>query len=213
MPDTLDTLAKLRVVPIIVIDDASSAEPLAVAMRGGGVQCAEISMKTPAATAALKVLAAMPDMLVGAGSVTSEDELKSAVDSGAQFIVTPGLDERLVETAQYLNVPIIPGAMTPSEVLRAQRLGMRSLLFYPCTVAGGLEALDAFYGPFPDMKFLPVGGLNIESLHAYLALHNVFACGGNWMVKKEWIDHQAWHYITSACQQTVDRILRLQRRK
>jgi hypothetical protein len=100
MPDTLDTLAKLRVVPIIVIDDASSAEPLAVAMRGGGVQCAEISMKTPAATAALKVLAAMPDMLVGAGSVTSEDELKSAVDSGAQFIVTPGLDERLVETAQ-----------------------------------------------------------------------------------------------------------------
>ncbi len=212
MPDLIETIAKFRVVPNVLIDDAASAEPLATAMRGGGVPCAEISIRTPAALDAIQIMAAMPDMLVGAGSVTDEEELSDAVKAGAHFIVTPGLDPELVRIAQERGIPIIPGAITPTEVLRAQRLGLRLLKFFPCTVFGGLDALEELAAPFPEMKFLPTGGLNIESLHAYLALRNVVACGGNWMVKKEWIDSQAWHYVTLACQQTVERI-RLQRRQ
>ncbi|MCP5556889.1 MAG: bifunctional 4-hydroxy-2-oxoglutarate aldolase/2-dehydro-3-deoxy-phosphogluconate aldolase [Verrucomicrobiaceae bacterium] len=212
MSDLIETIAKLRVVPTVLIDDPASAEPLATAMRGGGVPCAEISIRTPAALEAIQIMATMPDMLVGAGSVTNEQELSAAVAAGARFIVTPGLDADLVSSAQKHGIPIIPGAVTPTEVMLAQRIGLRLLKFFPCTVFGGLEALEEMAAPFPEMKFLPTGGLNIESLHAYLALRNVAACGGNWMVKKEWIDSQAWHYVTLACQQTVERI-RLQRRQ
>ncbi len=204
MNTTLDIITRLRVVPALVIDDAKLAAPLGHAMSAGGLPIAEVTLRTPAALESLRAMAQVSGLCVGAGTVTTVAQAGEAIDAGATFVVTPGLDEDLVRFCQQRGVPIIPGAVTPTEIMRAQNLGLGLVKFFPCNAFGGLPAIQALSGPFPEMKFLPTGGINLENIATYLAQSAVLACGGTWMVKREWITAGRLGMIEDACRQTSE---------
>lgn len=202
----LEWIARLRVVPAIVMDDAASALPLAEAMLAGGLPIAEVTLRTPAAIDAIRILAGSPGVCVGAGTVTTPDQAREAIDAGASFIVTPGLDEAIIGFCQGRNVPIIPGAVTPTEIMRAQNCGLSLVKFFPCNAFGGLPAIQALAGPFPNMQFLPTGGISLENLRTYLSHPSVTACGGTWMARAEWIREGKFNFIEQACAQTHESV-------
>lgn len=196
----LDAISRTRVLPVVVIDDAALAVPLAEALVAGGLPTIEITLRTPAALAAISAIRkAMPQMLVGAGTILSVEQLQQAVDAGAQFGVSPGLNEAVVARAHELKVPFFPGVMTPGEVERARSAGCNVLKFFPAEAAGGLAMLQALAGPYSHagIKFIPTGGIKRESLAAYLAQPIVFAVGGSWLAEKKLLTAKDWPAITS----------------
>ncbi len=199
---------RLAVVPAVIIDDAAQAVPLAEAMKRGGLACAEVTLRTPVALEALRRMAAVPDMLVGAGTVTTVEQAQQAIEAGAQFIVSPGIDAQLVRFCQGVGVLIIPGAVTPTEIMLAQNLGLRVVKFFPSGMFGGLPAIQSLLGPFPNMKFLPTGGITLENLGSYLGNAGVIACGGTWMVKREWLQKGQLGNVEEACRMTVANVRR-----
>lgn len=181
-------LRALRVIPVVVIENADHAEPLADALAEGGLPCAEITLRTPAAPAAIARLARThPDFLLGAGTVLTCDQLDRARDAGARFAVAPGLNARVVEHARDTGFPMIPGVCTPTEIEAAMELGVRVMKFFPAEATGGLRYLAAVAAPYARVEFLPTGGITPALLPAYLAEPAVVACGGSWMAPASWI--------------------------
>ncbi len=181
----LDRLARIRVIPIVVIDDPSRADTLADALVAGGLPCAEITFRTMGGEAALRATASRQDILVGAGTVLTADQVDRAADAGARFIVSPGFGSDVVTRAQELGIAVLPGISTASELQAAARAGLNAVKFFPAAQSGGLGMLSALSGPFPDMRFMPSGGVRLANAAEYLAHPAVFAVGGSWMVPRE----------------------------
>lgn len=171
-----------RIVPVVVLDDAAFAPDLADALAAGGIPCAEITLRTPAALDAIRAVAGRPGFAVGAGTVTTAAQVDAAVDAGATYLVSPGFDEAVAERAAHHGVPFIPGVATATEIQRAIAAGLDHLKVFPAAAVGGISALTAFAGPFPDVRFLPSGGVSAANAADYLALPSVFAVSGSWMV-------------------------------
>ncbi|MCL2365324.1 MAG: bifunctional 4-hydroxy-2-oxoglutarate aldolase/2-dehydro-3-deoxy-phosphogluconate aldolase [Defluviitaleaceae bacterium] len=184
MHSIFEQLATYKIVPVITLHDAKDAVPLAEALIAGGLPCAEVTFRTPAAAAGIKAMTdAFPQMLVGAGTVLTPAQADAAVAAGAKFIVAPGLNPEIVRYCQQKNVPMLPGVMTPSEVEQGLALGLTHLKFFPAQAAGGVGMLRALSAPYGAVKFMPTGGIDAGNVKDYLSLPNVFACGGSWMVK------------------------------
>ena len=177
---------------------------LGLAMKHGGLPCIEVTLRTPAALEAIRTLSKIEGMLVGAGTVTNAEQLQQAIDAGAKFIVTPGLDDDLIRRCQDKELLIIPGAVTPTEIMRAQNLGLKLVKFFPSNIYGGLPAIEALSGPFPEMRFLPTGGINFTNLATFLGSAIVTACGGTWMAKRESIRTSNFPEIERSCRATME---------
>jgi len=171
-----------RIVPVVVLDDAAFAPDLADALAAGGIPCAEITLRTPAALDAIRAIAGRSGFAVGAGTVTTARQVDEAVDAGATYLVSPGFDDAVAERAAARGVPLVPGVATATEIQRAVAAGLDHLKVFPAAAVGGPSALRAFAGPFPDVRFLPSGGGSAANAGKYLALSSVFAVSGSWMV-------------------------------
>ena len=188
MDTIIRKITELGVMPVIAIDDAKDAVPLAQALITGGLACVEITFRTPAAEDAIGVIAQQyPDMLVGGGTVVTIAQARKAIQAGADFIVTPGLDPEVVSFCQQMETPIFPGIMTPTELQQALNLGCTVMKFFPAEAAGGIPFLQALSGPFKQVQFIPLGGISPANMAAYLALPQVLAVGGTWLAKQEQI--------------------------
>ena len=171
-----------RIIPVVVIRNADRAEALGEALVAGGVPVAEVTFRTAAAPEAIRRMATNSNLLVGAGTVLTPDQVDQAVDAGASFIVSPGFSQAVVLRAQHHGLPVYPGAVTPTEIMAALDLGLTTLKFFPADVYGGPAALRALGAPFGQVQFIPTGGVSASNLADYMALPNVAAVGGSWMV-------------------------------
>ncbi|MCA9980688.1 MAG: bifunctional 4-hydroxy-2-oxoglutarate aldolase/2-dehydro-3-deoxy-phosphogluconate aldolase [Anaerolineales bacterium] len=202
--DMEQQLGRLGVVPVVVIDNEADAVPLGRALVAGGLPCAEITLRTPAATAAIRhMAAACPEILLGAGTVLTVAQAEEAVAAGAQFVVTPGFDTAVVTYCLSQNIPIIPGVMTPTEINMALSHGLRLLKFFPAEAAGGVRTLKAISAPYADVKFMPTGGITPANLGDYLALTAVVACGGSWLASHTLLAAGAYEEISALAGQAV----------
>ena len=184
-----DTLSAYRIVPVIQLDRAENAPPLAQALIRGGLPCAEITFRTEAAAASIAaVSAAYPDMFVGAGTILTAGQADAAIQAGARFLVSPGFNPTVVEHCLQKGYPILPGVCTPSEVERALSYGLTRLKFFPAEAAGGVAMIRALSAPYGMVRFMPTGGINPGNVREYLACPAVFACGGSWMVPQDKIN-------------------------
>lgn len=181
-------VADNRIIPVVVINQADRAESLGEALVAGGIPIAEVTFRTAAAPEAIRRMSANADLLVGAGTVLSVAQVDQAVDAGARFIVSPGFSAEVVRRAQHHGLPVFPGAVTPSEIMAALDLGLTTLKFFPANIYGGAAALKALGAPFPQVRFIPTGGVSAENLGTYLTLPNIAAVGGSWMVPASAID-------------------------
>ena len=179
----IDRLQALRLIPVVALERAADAEPLADALCAGGLPCAEVTLRTEAALDSLRALAGREELLLGAGTVHSAEQAAAAVDAGAQFVVTPGFNPRTVMWCQENQVPVFPGIATPTDLELALEYGVETVKFFPAETLGGVNTLKAFSGPYGQMQFIPPGGNHAGNLADYLALPSVLACGGSWMVK------------------------------
>jgi 2-dehydro-3-deoxyphosphogluconate aldolase / (4S)-4-hydroxy-2-oxoglutarate aldolase len=203
-PDVLAQLASLRIVPVVVIDDPAAARPLADALVAGGVRCAEVTLRTPAAVAAISGFAGNGGLLVGAGTVLDSGQATAAVDAGARFVVSPGFDGEVVDRCQQLGVPVLPGTATPTEIQQARRHGLRAAKFFPAEALGGVTTLSAMSAPFPGMTFVPTGGITPANAPGYLRHPKVLAVGGSWMVPRELIATRDWQAIGKLAAETAE---------
>jgi 2-dehydro-3-deoxyphosphogluconate aldolase/(4S)-4-hydroxy-2-oxoglutarate aldolase len=196
MSDVLSRIRKLGVVPVIVIDDPRNAEELASALMAGGLPCAEVTLRTRAALEAIRRIAEQrPDVLLGAGTVISVAQAEEAMDAGARFIVSPGLDAKVVAFCQERSVPVFPGVATPTEIQHALELGLDVLKLFPAGALGGVKYLKAVAAPFPQLEFIPTGGVSADNMADYLGLPSVAAVGGSWIAPKGWIAEGAFERI------------------
>ena len=185
---TVEQAAACGVVPVVVLDDAEQAVPTAKALLKGGINAMEITFRTAAAKASIaKVAAEVPDMIVGAGTVVNVEQLHDAVEAGAKFIVSPGSDADVISEAARLGVAMIPGVVTPSEIIMGLKLGVKVFKFFPAESYGGLKTLKALSGPFPQIKFIPTGGVNQANAPEYFKNPKILAVGGSWMCTKDMI--------------------------
>jgi len=180
--DVAGLLSGVRLIPVITLQDPAQAGPLAEALKAGGLPCAEVTLRTDAAEEAIRIMSQDPDMLVGAGTVLSQDQAERAIAAGSRFIVTPGFSAKVVRACQDRSVPVIPGAVTATEIAAALDEGVRVVKFFPAGVMGGLVALRALAGPFPMVRFIPTGGVTAGNMAEYLGLSCVLAVGGSWVV-------------------------------
>ena len=184
----IDRLQSLRLIPVVALDRAEDAEPMADALCAGGLRCAEITLRTDAALDSIQALAGREDFLLGAGTVHSAEQAKAAVEAGAQFVVTPGFNPRTVMWCQENQVPVFPGIATPTDLELALEHGVETVKFFPAETLGGVNTLKAFSGPYGQIRFIPTGGIHAGNLADYLALPSVLTCGGSWMVKVgDWV--------------------------
>ena len=203
MNQILTSLTVARLVPVVVIDEASNAAPLAMALMQGGLPVAEVTFRTSAAIDAIRAISKQGGVLVGAGTVTSPDQVVAAVEAGAQFIVSPGLSRSVVERAQALGIFVLPGVITATEVMAAMELGISAVKFFPAGTSGGAAAIKALSAPFAGITFVPTGGIGPENLHEYLKLSCVSAVGGSWMVPRDAIQSGDFAKISSLCIEAV----------
>ena len=188
MEKIFEALCQIGVVPVIAIDRADDAVPLARAILAGGIGCAEITFRTAAAAEAIRRLTGeVREMLAGAGTVLTVQQAEQAALAGAQYIVSPGFDAAVVDWCQEHHVPVLPGVATPTEINMALVRGLKLLKFFPAEEFGGVRMLKALYGPYPEVRFIPTGGIRAHNLAEYLALPNVAACGGSWMATSRMI--------------------------
>ena len=189
MNDTLKQIGSTGIVPVVVLNKADDAEPLAQALVKGGLPCAEVTFRTDAAEESIRRIAKkFPEMFVGAGTVLTTEQADRAVGAGAKFIVSPGLNPKVVEHCLKKGYPITPGIMTPTELEVALGFGLDVVKFFPAENAGGLKMIKAMSAPYTMMKFMPTGGINATNVRDYLACNKILACGGSWMVKGDLIN-------------------------
>lgn len=198
---------KARVVPVLTIDDADAGVDLAKTLVAGGMSVVEITLRTRAALAAVeKIKGAVPGAVIGVGTVIRLQDVRSAVDAGVQFAVSPGLSEELAKAASDARLPYMPAVQTGSEIMAARRLGFTTLKFFPARSSGGAAALRAFAPVFQDVAFCPTGGVSAEDFSDYLRLPNVVAVGGSWMVPAELVKARDWRAIEGLARKTMARL-------
>ena len=181
----IDHLQSLKLIPVVALEDADDAEPLADALCAGGLSVAEVTLRTECAIDVIRRLGARDGFLLGAGTVHSAEQAEEVVEAGAQFVVTPGFNPRTVAWCQQNNVPVFPGVATPTDLEMALEHNIEVVKFFPAETLGGVTALKAFSGPYGNVRFIPTGGISASNLSDYLALPSVLACGGSWMVKAD----------------------------
>jgi 2-dehydro-3-deoxyphosphogluconate aldolase/(4S)-4-hydroxy-2-oxoglutarate aldolase len=202
MEKVLEEIKSFGIIPVIIIDEAENSVPLANALIDGGLPVAEITFRTKAARESIeKIAKEFPNMLVGAGTVLSIDNVKNAVDAGAKFIVSPGLNPKVVEYCLENKIPITPGIATPTEIERALEFDLEVVKYFPAEALGGLNYLKAISAPFPKLKFIPTGGIDEKNILNYLQFSKVIACGGSWMVKSELISSKNFEEIKNLASQ------------
>jgi 2-dehydro-3-deoxyphosphogluconate aldolase/(4S)-4-hydroxy-2-oxoglutarate aldolase len=186
------------VIPVIVIDDVEQAVPLARALVAGGVRVLEVTLRTPVALDAIRAIAAeVPDAVVGVGTISRAEHFEQAIEAGARFGVSPGLSRELIEAAHASRLPLLPGVMTPSDVISARNAGFSELKLFPAQQAGGIGMLKALSGPFPDVTFCPTGGVTLATAPSFLALPNVGCVGGSWLTPPAMVKAGDWEGITA----------------
>lgn len=198
-------LEEYGVVPVVVLKNVEDAEPLADALYQGGLSCAEVTFRTDAAEESIKIMTKKyPDMLVGAGTVLTIDQVDRAVNAGAKFIVSPGFDPEIVDYCLAQNIPVFPGCITPSEVAQAVKRGLKVVKFFPAEQAGGIDMIKAMGAPYGMVKFMPTGGISAKNLKDYLACSNIICCGGSWMVKGDLITSGQFEKIAELTREAVE---------
>lgn len=185
----MDQIAACGIVPVVVLNDAGAAVPTAKALLKGGINVMEVTFRTAAARASIaRVAAEVPEMIVGAGTVISVDQAREAAEAGAKFLVSPGSDEDIIREAARLNMPIVPGVVTPSEIMLGLKLGVKLFKFFPAESYGGLKTIKALCGPFPQIRFIPTGGISQANAGEYFKNPKILAVGGSWMVASAMIE-------------------------
>ena len=208
MNEVLQKFQNLGIIPVVVINDAKDAAPLAKALCNGGLPVAEVTFRTAAAEEAIKeMLKACPDMFVGAGTVLTTEQVDRAVAAGCKFIVSPGLNPKIVKYCIEKNIPITPGTSSPSDIEQAIELGLEAVKFFPAEQSGGIDKIKAMAGPYTNMKFMPTGGVNASNLKNYLDFPKILACGGSWMVKSDLIANGEFDKIEALTREAVNTML------
>ena len=204
MNEILQKIQKIGIVPVVVLEDVKDAVPLANALIQGGLPCAEVTFRTEAAEESIRqMVTTYPEMLVGAGTILSVENVKRAVDAGAKFIVSPGFDEEIITYCLENDIPVTPGTTNPSEVGRAVKMGLDVVKFFPAEAAGGLNMIKSIAAPFTKVKFMPTGGISAGNINTYLSYDRVIACGGSWMVSGDLIKNGDFAQITQLTKEAV----------
>lgn len=207
MDQILKTVSNIGIIPVIAIEDAAKAVPLARALTAGGLPAAEVTFRTAAGEEAIRQIAQnCPEVLVGAGTVLNLDQCDRALAAGARFIVSPGYNEELVNHCIEKGVPVFPGCVNASDMTRAVNAGLKVVKFFPAEQSGGVAFLKAL-APVLPLNFMPTGGVNTRNLMDYLSFDRIAACGGTWMVKKDLIEGERWEEITAICKDAVKTML------
>lgn len=209
-----DLLASHGLVPVIKVDRAEDALPLCRALKKGGLPVAEITLRSPTALEAIRLVAREePDILLGAGTVLDIPQAEAAMEAGAGFLVSPGLSQGLMAHCRKQGWPYLPGCGGPGDVQAAYEAGYSTLKLFPAEVLGGPDMIKALLGPYAMMRFVPTGGISLSNIADYLVIPQVLACGGSWMVPQAAIQSQHWEQITALCAQAVEKIKELRPRK
>lgn len=204
MNPILEQLSKFGVVPVVVLNDAKDAEPLAKALCDGGLPCAEVTFRTAAAEESIRTMTEKyPEMLVGAGTVLTTEQVDRAVAAGAKFIVSPGFDPEIVDYCLEKEILVLPGCVTPSEVAQGVKRGLKILKFFPAEQYGGVATIKAMAAAYVGIQFMPTGGINPKNVKDYLACDKIFACGGSWMVKGDMIEAGEFDKIEALTKEAV----------
>ena len=205
MNEVLEKLGQYGIVPVVVLNDSKDAAPLADALCDGGLSCAEVTFRTETAADSIRIMTEKhPEMLVGAGTVLTTKQVDEAVNAGARFIVSPGLNPTVVKYCIEKNIPITPGVATPSEMEQAIELGLNLVKFFPAEPSGGLAMINAVAAPYTMLKFMPTGGINPDNVKDYLNSDKIFACGGSWMVKGNLINDGNFDKIKELTKEAVN---------
>ena len=208
MNKVLEEFSKIGIIPVIALDHVEDAAPLAKALCDGGLPCAEVTFRTDAAEESIRIMSEQfPEMLVGAGTVLTTEQVDRAVAAGAKFIVSPGLNPKVVKYCVDKDIPVTPGCSNPSDVEVAIELGLDVVKFFPAEAAGGLNMIKSMAAPYTKMKFMPTGGINAKNLTSYLDFKKIIACGGSWMVSKDLIAAKDWDGITALTKEAVSTML------
>jgi 2-dehydro-3-deoxyphosphogluconate aldolase/(4S)-4-hydroxy-2-oxoglutarate aldolase len=204
MNKLLKEISNIGIVPVVALDEVRQALPLAKALYAGGLGCAEVTFRTAAAEESIKIISGeMPEMLVGAGTVLTAEQVDRAIAAGAKFIVSPGLNREIVKHCVDKGITIIPGCATPSDIETALSLGLEVVKFFPAEAAGGIDMIKAMSAPYISIKFMPTGGINIKNLNTYLSFNKVIACGGSWMVSKELLKSGNYETVTKLTKEAL----------
>jgi 2-dehydro-3-deoxyphosphogluconate aldolase/(4S)-4-hydroxy-2-oxoglutarate aldolase len=204
MNDLLMKISNMGIVPIVTLDKPQQAIPLVKAIYAGGIECAEITFRTIAAEESIKVISKeIPEILIGAGTILTVEQVDKAVAAGAKFIVTPGLNPKIVKYCLDKGVMIIPGCATPSDIETAIGFGLEVVKFFPAEAAGGIDMIKAMSAPYAFIKFMPTGGIDIKNLNTYLSFNKVIACGGSWMVNKDLITNCNYETVTKLSREAL----------
>jgi 2-dehydro-3-deoxyphosphogluconate aldolase/(4S)-4-hydroxy-2-oxoglutarate aldolase len=206
MNKILEELGKIGIVPVIKIDDAAKAVPLARALAAGGIPCAEITFRTEQGEEALRrVSRECPEILLGAGTVLTTGQVDKAIDAGAQFIVSPGFNPKVVAHCVNRGIAVTPGCSNPSDIEQALEAGLDVVKFFPAENTGGLPYIKAIAAPYPGLKFMPTGGINVNNIGSYLAYEKILACGGSWMADAALINAARFDEITALCREALQK--------
>jgi 2-dehydro-3-deoxyphosphogluconate aldolase/(4S)-4-hydroxy-2-oxoglutarate aldolase len=206
MHEVIDQLGKIGIVPVIKIDDVERAVPLAQALKAGGISCAEVTFRTAQGEEAIRrIHQGVPDVLLGAGTVLTLDQVDRAIDAGARFIVSPGLNPKVVAHCIKRGIPITPGCSNPSDIEAALEFGLDVIKFFPAEPSGGLAYIKAIAAPYPNLKFMPTGGIGADNIGTYLAYEKIHACGGSWMVSADLINAGKFDAITALCKEAMQK--------
>ena len=204
MNEVLQKLEKIGIVPVVVLNDVKDAAPLAKALCEGGLPCAEVTFRTDAAEESIRIMTTeFPEMFVGAGTVLTTDQVDRAVNAGAKFIVSPGLNPTVVKYCVDKGIPVTPGVTSPSQVEQAIELGLDVVKFFPAEAAGGLNMIKSMAAPYTKMKFMPTGGISAKNINEYLAFNKIIACGGSWMVNGALVKEGKFDEITKLTKEAV----------
>ncbi len=204
MNPVLEQIQKTGIIPVVVLDDAKDAEPLAKALCEGGLPCAEVTFRTDAAEECIRIMSEkFPEMLVGAGTVLTTEQVDRAVAAGAKFIVSPGLNPRIVKYCVEKGIVITPGCANASDMEQALENGLEVVKFFPAEPAGGLNMIKALAAPYVGLKFMPTGGISPKNVRDYLAYNRIIACGGSWMVKNDLVKAGDFAAITEMAKECV----------
>ena len=197
-----DQFHKIGIIPVLEIDSAERAKPLAEALLAGGLPVAEVTLRTEAALEAMRVIAReVPDIILGAGTVINREQAEAACEAGAQFIVSPGMVDEVILWANENQIPMLAGAVTPSEMIHGINLGLNLLKFFPAETMGGRKAIKSISDPFPQLRFIPTGGIRLENVADYLQMEKIHAVGGSWMAKRQMIADGNFDEITRMAKQ------------
>lgn len=205
MNEVLKKMGQIGIIPVVVLHDVKDAKPLAKALLDGGLPCAEVTFRTEAAEESIRVMAEeYPQLLVGAGTVLTTEQVDRAVAAGAKFIVSPGLNPKVVRYCLDKGVPVTPGVVTPGEIEKALELGLDVVKFFPAEPSGGLPMIKAMAAAYTKLKFMPTGGISAGNVVDYLKSDKILACGGSWMVKGEMIAAGEFDKITELCREAAE---------